>query len=94
MDRMIYPDYTFRDLNLKFAGTNKAGDHYGISAVMGEDRFSYLLDVESEHSRYDYEDHEHNRQLGVSAYYQKNGPEEVEQSGRWPIPVCRKKFEI
>lgn len=71
MDRMIYPDYTFRDLNLKFAGTNKAGDHYGISAVMGEDRFSYLLDLESEHSRYDYEDHEHNRQLGVSAYYQK-----------------------
>lgn len=69
--RTIYPDYTFRDLNLKYAGTNKNGDSYGISALLAEDRFYYTLDTESEQSRFAYEDHEHNKQYAASAFYQK-----------------------
>ena len=70
-ERTIYPDYNFRDLNLKYAGTKANGDSYGLSALLSEDRFSYLLDVESEQSRFDYEDHEHNKQYGISGFFQK-----------------------
>lgn len=70
-ERTIYPDYNFRDLNLKYSGTNSNGDTYGISALLSEDRFSYLLDLESEQSRFDYEDHEHNKQYAVSGFLQK-----------------------
>ncbi|MGQ7870575.1 TonB-dependent receptor [Sunxiuqinia sp. sy24] len=70
-ERLIYPDYNFRDLNLKYSGTNKHGDSYGISALLGEDRFSYLLDVESEQSQFAYEDHEYNNQYAVSGFFQK-----------------------
>ncbi|WP_430974323.1 TonB-dependent receptor plug domain-containing protein [Sunxiuqinia rutila] len=70
-ERTISPDYNFRDLNLKYSGITNNGDSYGISALLGEDRFSYSLDVESEQSQYDYEDHEHNRQYAVSGFFQK-----------------------
>ncbi len=70
-ERTIYPDYNFRDLNLKYSGTNSNGDSYGISALLSEDRFSYLLDLESEQSRFNYEDHEHNKQYAVSGFLQK-----------------------
>jgi len=70
-ERTIYPDYNFRDLNLKYSGRNANGDSYGISALLSEDRFSYLLDVASEQSRFDYEDHEHNKQQAVSGFFQK-----------------------
>ncbi len=70
-ERTIYPDYNFRDLNLKYSGRNENGDSYGISALFSEDRFSYLLDVESEQSRFDYQDHEDNKQYAVSGFFQK-----------------------
>ncbi len=70
-ERLIYPDYNFRDLNLKYSGTNKNGDSYSISTLMAEDRFSYNQNNENEKSRIAYEDHEHNKQYGASAFFQK-----------------------
>ncbi|HZL11181.1 MAG TPA: TonB-dependent receptor plug domain-containing protein [Prolixibacteraceae bacterium] len=70
-ERLIYPDYNFHDFNLKYSGKSKTGDSYSISSLYGEDRFSYTLDTENERSRIGYEDHEHNKQLGGSAFYQK-----------------------
>ena len=72
IERTLYPDYTFRDLNLKYSGTNKAGDSYSISALFGEDRFSNTLNADNGRTSIDYEDHEHNKQYAISGYYQKN----------------------
>lgn len=69
--RTIYPDYNFRDLNLKYSGTGKSGDSYNISTLVAEDKFYNTLANESETSKIAYEDHEHNKQYGGSAFYQK-----------------------
>ncbi len=70
-DRLIYPDYNFHDFNLKYSGTNKTGNSYSLSSLYGEDRFSYSLNSENDRSRIAYQDHEHNKQFGGSAFYQK-----------------------
>lgn len=72
IDRILYPDYNFRDLNLKYSGKNKNGDTYSISALMAEDRYSNTLNSKGESTSIVYEDHENNKQYGVSAFYQKN----------------------
>ena len=71
-ERLVYPDYNFRDFNIKYSGTNANGDSYSISTLYGEDRFTNTLDVENERSQLAYEDHEHNKQYAASAFYQKN----------------------
>lgn len=70
-DRTIFPDYNFHDFNFKYSGKSKTGDSYSISSLYGEDRFSYSLNTESVQSKIGYEDHEHNKQLGGSAFYLK-----------------------
>lgn len=71
IDRTLYPDYNFHDLNFKYSGTNKNGDLYSLSALVGEDRFTNSLNTENGRTQIIYEDHEHNKQYGISAFYQK-----------------------
>ncbi|WP_159518282.1 TonB-dependent receptor [Sunxiuqinia indica] len=70
-NQTIYPDYNFRDLNVKYSGSTSGGDMYSISTLIAEDRFSNNLDL-SDSWRGTYEDHEHNKQYALSAFYQKN----------------------
>jgi hypothetical protein len=70
-DISVYPDYLFRDMNLKFAGASAGGDNYFISLYDGRDQFAY--DVEQEKNMLDIsqELEEENRQRGGSAFYGK-----------------------
>lgn len=70
-ERTIYPDYNFRDLNIKYSGTGKSGNSHSISTLIAEDKFFNTLENESETSKIAYEDHEHNKQFGGSAFFQK-----------------------
>jgi len=73
VDRYVYPDYNFRDLNLKFSGKTDLGDVYNLSFFRGQDRYVYALEYETQNQRNQlaYEDKETNRQYGASARYSK-----------------------
>ncbi|MGQ8336475.1 TonB-dependent receptor [Sunxiuqinia sp. A32] len=71
VDRYIYPDYNFRDFNLKFSGNTKNGDSYRISWMGATDRFSYSIVNETRQTRIVNEQEEHNYQTGGSFYYGK-----------------------
>ncbi len=70
-DVSVYPDYVFRDMNLKYAGTLKAGDDYFISLYAGRDKFSYDFDQERNSSQIGQEAEEGNIQRGATAFYGK-----------------------
>jgi outer membrane receptor protein involved in Fe transport len=70
-DINIYPDYLFRDLNLKYAGTTSKGDNYFISLYEGKDLFSYNLDQERMAADISQEVEEKNLQRGGAAFYGK-----------------------
>jgi hypothetical protein len=70
-DINIYPDYLFRDMNLKFAGSSKGGDNYFISFYNGRDQFDYEVDQERNNVSIYQNVEEENRQLGGSAFYGK-----------------------
>ncbi|MGD9930565.1 MAG: TonB-dependent receptor plug domain-containing protein [Mangrovibacterium sp.] len=71
VDRNLYPDYNFRDLNLKLSGETGSGDSYSISFLQGTDRFTYSLELSGQQSNLLYEDRENNRQTGMSAIFNK-----------------------
>jgi len=68
VDMNVYPDYIFRDFNLKYAGSASGGDNYFISLYQGKDQFTYsvehMVDIFQEAR-------EENMQLGASAFYGK-----------------------
>jgi len=68
-DINIYPDYLFRDFNLKYAGATSGGDNYFISLYDGKDRFSYKVDQEKNNLKISQEVEEQNRQRGGSAFF-------------------------
>lgn len=70
-DINIYPDYLFRDMNLKFAGSTKGGDNYFISLYNGRDQFAYEVDQERNAGSIYQNVEEENRQRGGSAFYGK-----------------------
>ena len=67
----VYPDYLFRDFNLKYAGSTAGGDNYFISLYEGRDQFSYSVEQEKAMADISQEVEEENRQLGGSAFYGK-----------------------
>jgi len=67
-DVNVYPDYVFRDLNLKYAGTFKSGDNYFISLYEGRDQFTYAIDQERNNAQINHEAEERNRQRGATAF--------------------------
>ncbi len=72
VDRYIFPDYNFRDLNLKFSGKASQSDSYSLSFMQGHDHFSYSLEYETRQANLAaYDDRENNLQTGASAIYNK-----------------------
>ncbi len=67
----VYPDYLFRDFNLKYAGSTAGDDNYFISLYEGRDQFSYSVEQEKAMADISQEVEEENRQLGGSAFYGK-----------------------
>ena len=45
-DINVYPDYVFRDFNIKYAGSTRSGDAFHLSLYQGKDNFSYEIDQE------------------------------------------------
>lgn len=91
-DINIYPDYQFRDFNLKYAGSTTGGDNYFISLYEGKDQFSY--DVEQERNRVEIsqEVDEENRQRGGSAFYGKTWKNGVNSHLSMNISGLNKEF--
>ena len=70
-DVNVYPDYIFRDFNLKYAGSTSGGDSYFVSLYQGKDQFSYAVAQERPMVDISQEAREENMQLGASAFYGK-----------------------
>ena len=71
VDVNVYPDYVFRDVNLKYAGSSKSGDNYFISLYGGRDKFSYAIDQERNMVHINQEAMEKNQQNGGTAFLGK-----------------------
>ena len=72
VDINVFPDYLFRDLNLKYAGSTRSGDAYYVSLFEGRDKFSYALDQEWHNTKITQDAEEGNRQRGATAFYGKS----------------------
>jgi len=70
-DINVYPDYLFRDFNLKYAGTTKGGDNFFFSLYDGRDKFSYEVEQVKNNVEIFQEVEEENLQRGGSAFYGK-----------------------
>ena len=67
----VYPDYLFRDLNLKLSGETEKGDNWHLSLFAGSDRYAYTAEEETE-ANYIYNSAEEKSiQKGASAFYSK-----------------------
>ncbi len=71
-DVKVFPDYLFRDMNLKYAGSLKSGENFFISLYEGKDRFSYDIDQERNNVQIEQRAHEENRQRGATAFLGKS----------------------
>ncbi len=72
VDRTLYPDYNFRDFNLKLSGELSTNTNYKINYLRGKDDFEYALNLDGVQSNFIYEDAEHNIQSGWSAQLNHN----------------------
>jgi len=70
-DISIYPDYVFRDFNMKYAGSTSGGDPYYVSLYEGKDKFSYQIEQERINANISQEVDEGNLQRGGSAFFGK-----------------------
>ena len=71
VDNYIYPEYNFRDLNIKYAGKTDGGDRYSFSVLSATDKFSYTIDRELANKTYNDKQKEQNVQIGGSFLYDK-----------------------
>ncbi|MDT8401270.1 MAG: hypothetical protein RQ743_06220 [Bacteroidales bacterium] len=71
VDVNVYPDYLFRDMNLKVSGTGDNGDNYYMSLFAGADNFSYSVEEEQLNQYLFNELDEKNLQQGASLFYGK-----------------------
>lgn len=67
IDRTLYPDYNFRDFNVKFSGELNPATTYKLNYLRSKDDFIYSLNLDGTQSNFIYDDSEHNRQYGWSA---------------------------
>jgi hypothetical protein len=70
-DIYVYPDYTFGDFNLKYAGTTRRSATIAASLYRGSDRFSYSVDRERQFVTINQSEDEANRQNGGSLHWSK-----------------------
>lgn len=71
-DISVYPDYLFRDFNLKYAGNTLSGDAYHLSVYEGKDQFAYSIDQERKMTQITQDTDEQNRQRGLSIFFGKS----------------------
>ncbi|MDD2322154.1 MAG: TonB-dependent receptor [Bacteroidales bacterium] len=72
-DISVFPDYTFKDANIKYSAQNKNGDLFYISLFGTKDDFNYELSESfSQNRRIDKQFSEANHQAGAAIYYGKN----------------------
>lgn len=67
----IFPDYTFRDFNVKYSGKLGNGDSYYFSFFTGNDKFSYSHKDEKRRRILKTSEDEKNTQSGASVSYNK-----------------------
>jgi len=65
------PVYDFQDMNLKYSGKNKSGDHYYISVMGSEDDFYNQIEFSENDANYSFYRHTKKEQQGGSFYYGK-----------------------
>lgn len=68
IDYTVYPDYAYRDGNIKFTTRNKRGDLFYISLMRGNDQFKYTINPELELTKVSRLKSEENDQYGGSAF--------------------------
>ena len=71
VDLSIIPDYTFKDINLKFSGKSEKGDNYFISLFSGKDELKSAFSTNQQNLRLVGSKDENNQQFGGSAFYNK-----------------------
>ena len=69
IDYTVFPDYNFRDANIKFTTTNDRGDLFYISSMAGDDRFNYTINEQSKTNTLFKTNSEANNQYGLSSFY-------------------------
>ncbi len=69
IDYTVFPDYNYRDANMKFTTTNDKGDLFYISSMAGDDRFKYTIDQRSGVNALFKTSAEKNDQYGLSSFY-------------------------
>ncbi len=67
----LYPDYMFRDGNLKLSGRTNGGDSYFVSMYGGLDKFDYSLKDSINNSPYNFDANQKSTQWGASSGYNK-----------------------
>jgi len=72
VDITVYPDYMFRDVNIKYSSTFKNNDLFYISLHGADDRFSYDVSEQIDNRQLLANAREKNQQLGGSVYYGHN----------------------
>ncbi|MCF8222541.1 MAG: TonB-dependent receptor plug domain-containing protein [Bacteroidales bacterium] len=70
-DVNVYPDYMFRDMNIKVSGTGDNGDSYFLSLFAATDEFAYSVEEDSFNQYIFNKVNENNLQQGASLFYGK-----------------------
>lgn len=71
IDYTVFPDYNYRDANVKFTSRNDKGDLFYLSLLGGEDRFKYTINQLGILRDLYKTNAEDNNQYGASAFYGK-----------------------
>ena len=69
IDFTVFPDYNYRDANLKFTTRSDSGEVFYISLLGGEDRFKYTINHLSNTRSLFKINSEINNQFGASSFY-------------------------
>lgn len=69
IDYTVFPDYNYRDANLKFTTRNKRGEYFYLSMLGGEDRFKYTINQLGGNISLFKMNAENNNQFGTSGFY-------------------------
>lgn len=71
IDITLVPDYSFRDINLKYSLKIKDKDLFYVSLYAGSDQFSYSIDETLKNARIRKQTSENNIQSGAAIFYGK-----------------------
>ncbi len=69
IDYTVFPDYNYRDANVKFTSRNDKGELFYLSLLGGQDRFKYTINQVATHNSFFKFNAEDNNQYGLSGFY-------------------------